>query len=85
MTDATRHFELQDGTSSKFWEVTVAGSEVATRWGRIGSNGQTKTKSYESATAAAAAANKAAALKIRKGYLERPPAAAAQPSVRPPP
>ena len=85
MTDATRHFELQDGTSSKFWEVTVAGSEVATRWGRIGSNGQTKTKSYESATAAAAAANKAAALKIRKGYLERPPAAAAQPSVRPTP
>src|SRR5207253_1118740 len=53
-----RHFELVAGTSSKFWEVWVSGQEMSTRYGRIGSQGQTTTKAFaDPAKAEAAAAN----------------------------
>lgn len=67
-----RYFELSDDKSSKFWEISAQGTEVTTRWGRIGTAGQTKTKTYDTAQMALAAASKAAAGKIRKGYTEYP-------------
>ena len=42
-----RYFEFVAGTSSKFWEVAVNGNDMTTRWGRIDSNGQSKTKSFK--------------------------------------
>ena len=39
-----RHFELVEGNSSKFWEISTAGNDVTVRFGRIGTNGQTQTK-----------------------------------------
>lgn len=65
-----RMFEFQDERSSKFWEVTVEGETVTTRWGRIGANGQTKSKDYDSPTTALTAANKAVSQKTKKGYVE---------------
>ena len=42
----TRRFEFIEGKSSKFWEVTVTGSDVTVRFGKIGTHGQGQTKSF---------------------------------------
>lgn len=65
-----RRFEFRAGGSLKFWTVAVRGTSVTTTWGRIGTEGQTKTKAYPSATAARAAADKQVAEKLGKGYRE---------------
>jgi DNA ligase-1 len=65
-----RHFEFVEGKSSKFWEVKVHGVEMTTRWGRIGSAGQSKTKAFADAAAANAAAAKLIADKTAEGYKE---------------
>jgi len=41
-----RYFEFVEGNSSKFWEVSQSGNNMTTRWGRIGSAGQSKTKTF---------------------------------------
>jgi DNA ligase 1 len=66
-----RYFEFVDGKSSKFWEVSVSGTEVTTRWGRIGSDGQAKTKPYGDEAAARAEAGRLVAEKTEKGYVEK--------------
>jgi len=66
-----RYFEFVDAKSSKFWEITCAGSEVTTRWGRIGGNGQSKTKAYADEAAAIAAAEKLLKEKTDDGYVEK--------------
>lgn len=69
-----RRFELVDGKSEKFWEVEVEGSSVTTRWGRIGTDGQIKTKPLADAAAAEREAGKLVTSKTKKGYVEVPPA-----------
>jgi DNA ligase-1 len=66
-----RYFEFVQGTSSKFWEVSQAGNAVTTRWGRIGSNGQSKTKTFGDEKSAISAAAKLIAEKTDEGYVER--------------
>jgi DNA ligase-1 len=65
-----RYFEYVDGKSSKFWEISYAGNELTTRWGRIGSAGQSKTKAFESDSAAQEQASKLIAQKTGEGYTE---------------
>jgi DNA ligase 1 len=65
-----RRFELSDGTSNKFWEVAVGGTEMTVTFGRIGAAGQSKTKSFASEGAAAAEAKKLIDEKTAKGYQE---------------
>jgi DNA ligase-1 len=67
---AGRRFELVEGKSSKFWEIAVAGQEVTIRYGRIGTQGQTSTKAFADAAAAAQHAAKLIAEKTAKGYDE---------------
>lgn len=67
---ANRRFELVEGSSSKFWEVSVAGTEVTVRYGRIGATGQCKSKSFSDATSAEAHAAKLIDEKTAKGYAE---------------
>jgi len=62
--------ELVEGKSSKFWEVAVAGSAVTTRWGRIGTEGQSTTKSFGSADLARREADKLESQKLAKGYAK---------------
>ena len=64
-----RYFEFVEGSSSKFWEVSVSGLDVTTRWGKIGTGGQSKTKTFASETAAAAEAEKLIEEKTEKGYV----------------
>lgn len=67
---AARYFEFTGGNSQKFWEISVDGSEVTVRFGRIGTNGQTQTKPFDDEAAAARHAEKQIAAKIRKGYVK---------------
>ena len=65
-----RYFEFVGGTSAKFWETTISGNEVTVRFGRIGTEGQTQTKTLPDAQAAVKHAEKLIASKAAKGYRE---------------
>ena len=65
-----RYFEFKDAHSSKFWEVSVAGSTVTVRYGKIDTNGQTSVKELDSPEEAQEHASKQAAGKMKKGYQE---------------
>lgn len=84
-----RYFEFSDGKSSKFWELSIVGTEVRTRYGKIGAAGQTTVKSFATGAAALAYAEKLIDEKTEKGYEEaepsEAPAAAATPSKSPSP
>ena len=67
---STRRFELVEGTSSKFWEVVRDGREVTVRYGRIGSDGQTKKKELGSEELARGHVDGLIAEKVAKGYRE---------------
>lgn len=65
-----RYFELVEGTSSKFWEITLSGSALRTRYGKIGTAGQTTLKELGSPAAAKKEHDKLIAEKTKKGYEE---------------
>ena len=77
----SRRLEFIDETSSKFWEVEVVGDEVTTRWGRIGTAGQSKSKTYASESAARLDADAQLAKKLKGGYLEVAVVASVTPSL----
>lgn len=66
-----RRFEFSEGTSNKFWEIDYSGGDSFTvRWGKIGTDGQSQTKAFDSSAKAGAAAEKLIAEKVGKGYAE---------------
>ncbi|MFO0928750.1 MAG: WGR domain-containing protein [Gemmataceae bacterium] len=65
-----REFHFAEGTSSKFWAVSVAGGTLTCQFGRIGSAGQTQHKPFATEAEANVAAEKLIAEKTRKGYQE---------------
>ena len=67
---APRRFELVEGKSSKFWEIARTGGEVTVRFGRIGTNGQTQTKTFADEPKAQAHVDKLIEEKTGKGYSE---------------
>lgn len=80
-----RRFEFVEGASAKFWEIGRDGSEVTVRWGRVGTRGQSKVKTFDNAGSATAHETRLVAEKTSKGYAESPAgaAAAASPAVPP--
>lgn len=62
-------YELSDGKSHKFWAAEVDGGELTTQWGRIGTDGQSKTKSLGSPEAADKELTKLIRAKTKKGYV----------------
>ncbi|MBK7395979.1 MAG: SMI1/KNR4 family protein [Myxococcales bacterium] len=66
-----RYFEFVEGSSSKFWEIWAEGSEVRTRYGRIGTSGQVTLKDEGSDAGAQKLLNKLIAEKTKKGYEEK--------------
>ncbi|MEV7615451.1 WGR domain-containing protein [Streptomyces sp. NPDC089799] len=70
MARETTYLELsQDGGGAhKFYEVTVDGTDVSVRYGRIGAAGQLQSSSFATAEKARAAAAKKIGEKVRKGY-----------------
>ncbi|MCA9685762.1 MAG: serine hydrolase, partial [Myxococcales bacterium] len=63
-----RRFEFKDGKSNKFWEITLSGDSFTTTYGKIGTAGQSTSKSFADAAKAKAAYDKAVAEKTKKGY-----------------
>ncbi len=61
-------YELVEGKSSKFWEVSVDGTTLTVNYGRIGTQGQSKEKEFDSADAALKEKNKLVKEKTGKGY-----------------
>ena len=66
----SRRFELIEGSAAKFWEVEQIGPTVTVRYGRIGTNGQTKTKTLADQAAATHHATGLIGEKTTKGYVE---------------
>jgi predicted DNA-binding WGR domain protein len=77
---AVRRFELSEGTSHKFWQIALDGSAFTVTWGRIGTNGQTQTKTFESAGKAQKEHDKLVDEKVKKGYAEVNGASAGPPA-----
>lgn len=65
-----RRFEFSEGASNKFWEIARNGTDLELRWGRIGTQGQSQTKTFADAAKAGAALDKLVAEKTAKGYVE---------------
>ncbi|NVB42435.1 WGR domain-containing protein [Pseudenhygromyxa sp. WMMC2535] len=75
-----RRFEYKDARSYKFWEINVEGSSFTVRYGKVGTDGVTQTKSYPSDEKAAAEAEKKIRQKTSKGYAEVAVTSAAKPA-----
>jgi predicted DNA-binding WGR domain protein len=65
-----RRFEFVEGGSKKFWEIGQTGCDMTVRYGRIGTNGQTQTKTFPDEARTAREVQKLIAEKVKKGYTE---------------
>ena len=61
-------YEFSEGSSNKFWEIALKGKAFTTTWGRIGTAGQSATKTFGSPAQAEKEYEKLVAEKIAKGY-----------------
>ncbi len=61
-------YEFRDEKSKKFWEIVQEGTSITTRWGRLGSEGQSKSKSFADVQTAQKEIVKQTAGKVKKGY-----------------
>jgi predicted DNA-binding WGR domain protein len=66
---AMARYEFSEGTSNKFWDIQLAGASFTTTWGKIGTAGQTTTKSFPSDDKARLEHDKLVAEKVKKGYV----------------
>ncbi len=67
-----REFEFNEGKSHKFWRIELHGDSHTVQFGRVGTAGQTKTKSFGSQQQAQQSYDKLIAEKLAKGYHEIP-------------
>lgn len=67
-----RRFEYEEGNSSKFWEIEIDLDDcsLTTSWGKIGSEGSSKTLEFDSEDEAIKHYDKLVAEKVKKGYEE---------------
>ncbi len=65
-----KYLEFNDGKSNKFWEIEVKDNSHTIRFGKIGSNGSTKTKKFTTTEEAEKDAEKLKNSKLKKGYKE---------------
>ena len=75
-----KRFEFKDAKSHKFWEINVEGDSFTVRFGRMGTDGQTSTKTFASAEKAEKEASNLIESKTKKGYVEVAPTGAATPT-----
>jgi uncharacterized protein (TIGR02996 family) len=74
-----RTFTFTDATSHKFWNIELTGKSFTVTYGRIGSTGQTQTKTFADEAKAQKEHDKLVREKLGKGYVETTPAAKAEP------
>lgn len=61
-------FEFKEGSSSKFYEISLRESSITIRFGKIGTEGQLNYKVFDNQTEARKEYDKLIAQKIKKGY-----------------
>src|ERR671932_402591 len=66
-----RSFEYRDGKSNKFWSIALKGNSFTVTFGRIGTKGQTQTKTFPDESKAQKEHDKLVAEKLAKGYVEK--------------
>ena len=66
----SRRFELSDGKSNKFWEISATGSSLTTTFGRIGTDGRSTTKQFSTDEKCQTEVEKLIRQKTSKGYAE---------------
>ena len=64
------YLEYKDGKSAKFWKIKLTGKTITVTYGKIGTDGQSKTKTFETSGEAKADAKKLIAQKSKSGYQE---------------
>jgi len=62
-----------DSSSSKFWNIELDGSSHTVNYGRTGTDGQTKTKEFDSDEEAKKSFDKLVKSKMKKGYTDAAP------------
>lgn len=67
---ASASLVFQDEKSNKFWNLETNGKTFITNWGRIGTFGQSLTKSFCSSVRCEIEAKKLIDAKVKKGYVE---------------
>jgi predicted DNA-binding WGR domain protein len=65
-----RRFEFSEGTSNKFWTVWVEGTQLMTKYGKIGSAGSQTVKDFGTDEKVKKEYDKIVAEKTKKGYQE---------------
>ena len=68
---SVRYLEFIGGASKKFWEISMAGNSFTVRFGRLGTAGQSQTKTFADEAKASREVDKLVAEKVKKGYVER--------------
>ena len=62
-------YEFIEGSSKKFWEISLEGTSFTTTYGRIGTDGQTSMKEFDSEAKADTEYKKLITEKTKKGYV----------------
>jgi uncharacterized protein (TIGR02996 family) len=70
-----RTFQYSDAKSHKFWNIEITGNSFTVTYGRIGTDGQSQTKTFGTPEKAHAEAEKLIREKTGKGYVETTPKA----------
>lgn len=65
-----RNLIFMDSTSNKFWTIELEGNSHTVTYGRSGTDGQTKTKTFSDEEAARKDFDKMVAAKLKKGYVD---------------
>jgi cell wall assembly regulator SMI1/predicted DNA-binding WGR domain protein len=69
MAKLKKHLVYDDGKTKKFWQIEISGVTQTVRFGKLGSNGQSREKTYSDNEVACEAGRKLIAAKERKGYV----------------
>jgi predicted DNA-binding WGR domain protein len=61
-------YEFSEGSSNKFWEISLNGKTFTTTYGKIGTSGQNTLKTFKDNAEAKKEYDKLVAEKVKKGY-----------------
>jgi len=66
-----KYFEFEDEKSSKFWQIEVEDESFTVTFGKIGTDGQTQTKDFDTEEQCLKEAQKLIDEKLKKGYVDK--------------
>ena len=64
------YMEFSQAGTNKFWEATLDGRKFKVHWGKIGTKGQSQTRTFRTEEEALRKFETMARSKVRKGYVE---------------